>query len=165
MSSNRAEPAPDIPPDRSGIQVIKNSKAGLLSPSQRWLLGGMSVCFLIGFGLAASVEPDPRGYGTHQQFGFPPCTFQTVFGVPCPSCGGTTCVAYFVRGAWWQSLRVNAGVFCLAAVCALYVPWSVCCLWRGRLCGIRSPIPAVMWIMILLSGIAVLQWLFRLLLR
>lgn len=125
----------------------------------------MSVCFLIGFGLAASVEPDPRGYGTHQQFGFPPCTFQTVFGVPCPSCGGTTCVAYFVRGAWWQSLRVNAGVFCLAAVCALYVPWSVCCLWRGRLCGIRSPIPAVMWIMILLSGIAVLQWLFRLLLR
>lgn len=142
MSWNRAEPA-------------------ALSRAQRCALGAASVVVLVGFALAASVEPDSRGFGTHQQFGFPPCSIRELFGVPCPSCGGTTSMAHFVRGQWPQAIRANVAVFCLATVCAAFVPWSWLSLWRGRLVGIRDPLPTLVWTLISLSVTAVLQWLLR----
>src|SRR5947209_2100708 len=38
---------------------------------------------------AACLTPSPRGMGTHQQLGLPPCTVVQWFGVRCPSCGMT----------------------------------------------------------------------------
>ena len=46
-----------------------------------------------GFALARSIEPDQRGYGTHEQVGLPPCTFIRVFNVRCPTCGMMTSFA------------------------------------------------------------------------
>jgi hypothetical protein len=36
------------------------------------------------------LRPDARGFGTHQQLGLPPCSFEAVTRVPCPGCGLTT---------------------------------------------------------------------------
>lgn len=47
---------------------------------------------------AASLTPDPRGQGTHEQLGLPPCTMVMFTGYPCPTCGMTTAFAYAVRG-------------------------------------------------------------------
>lgn len=140
---------------------LNPAESTTFSPTQRWTLITGSVAILTGFALAALVDPDPRGFGTHQQFGFPPCSIRVVFGVPCPSCGGTTSVAHFVRGEWLQALRANVAVFSLATVCAAFVPWSWLSVWRGRLVGIRDPLSCLVWMLIGLSLIATLQWLFR----
>lgn len=40
--------------------------------------------------LSAWLRPDERGFGTHQQLGLAPCSFEAVTRVPCPGCGLTT---------------------------------------------------------------------------
>jgi hypothetical protein len=48
--------------------------------------------------LALWLNPDPRGLGTHEQLGLPPCTTQALFHIPCPFCGMTTAFSLMVRG-------------------------------------------------------------------
>ncbi len=40
--------------------------------------------------LLASLEPDPRGMGTHEQLGMAPCSWPIQYDMPCPTCGVTT---------------------------------------------------------------------------
>jgi len=47
--------------------------------------------------IAAALDPDPRGFGTHTQLGLPPCAFAALTGMACPSCGLTTAFAYMAR--------------------------------------------------------------------
>ena len=56
---------------------------------------------------AATIDPNPRGVGTHEQLGLDPCQFELGTGVPCPTCGMTTSFAYFVRGNLLASLYVQ----------------------------------------------------------
>ena len=125
------------------------------------LLGTM-LFIIAGFGLALWLNPDPKGYGTHQQLGLPPCSFRLLFGYPCPGCGMTTCFAYFVRGQFNEALRANSAGFVLAAVCFLLIPW---CFWsavRGRFWLVSDPVPYVTSLVISLSGLIVLVWAARL---
>ncbi|MFT7484207.1 MAG: hypothetical protein ACI9F9_000047 [Candidatus Paceibacteria bacterium] len=48
--------------------------------------------------LARTLEPDPRGFGTHEQLGFDPCQMLAATGVPCPGCGVTTSITLALRG-------------------------------------------------------------------
>lgn len=48
--------------------------------------------------LAMRLAPDPRGVGTHEQLGLPPCGLVATFGVPCPSCGFTTTFTLAAHG-------------------------------------------------------------------
>src|ERR1700742_4113164 len=93
----------------SGNYPLEKSSRVLL------LLWGLFLCS--GFLLARWLEPDPRGFGTHQRMGFPPCTFRVMTGFPCPSCGMTTCFAHYTRGQWQQALDANAAGGVLAVVC------------------------------------------------
>jgi hypothetical protein len=124
-----------------------------------FLAGVVIIC---GFILSCLLKPDPRGFGTHQQFGLPPCSFQILFGIPCPSCGGTTSFAHFVRGQWWNSFRANAAAFLLAVNCALFVPWAWISSWRGRPFGVRAPALILLWLLLGISAVALMQWGIRL---
>lgn len=42
---------------------------------------------------AVYLTPDPRGFGTHEQLGLPPCISSAYLGFPCPLCGMTTAFA------------------------------------------------------------------------
>ncbi len=53
------------------------------------------------------LEPDPRGYGTHQQLGLPECLFRQLTGIGCPHCGLTTSLCLLVRGQVTEALRTN----------------------------------------------------------
>ena len=48
----------------------------------------------------ASVEPDRRGFGTHERlpFGIPRCSWPATVGIPCPTCGVTTAACHLVHG-------------------------------------------------------------------
>lgn len=58
-------------------------------------------------GISLSVKPDPRGYGTHEALGLPPCGLMLVAEVPCPSCGLTTSFAHSARLQVGSAFRAN----------------------------------------------------------
>ena len=113
--------------------------------------------------LAVWLKPNPQGFGTHQQLGLPPCTIQFWFGIPCPSCGGTTAFAHFVRGQWGSAVRANAASCLFAACCAIGVPWSWASAWKRRYLGVSDIVMTLVVILLTLSGIAIGQWVGRLL--
>ena len=144
--------SPNLEPDETGYP---------LSVAGRGLLAAWSLCLAAGFGLAAAVDPDPRGFGTHQQFGFPPCSFVLLLGIPCPSCGSTTAFASFVRGRWIFAAQVNLAAFLLAIVCAGMIPWSLYSAWRGRMWRVHDPARSLAWLLIVLAAISLVHWSVR----
>lgn len=49
-------------------------------------------------GVAAWMNPDPAGHGTHMELGLPPCGWAVGLGIPCPTCGMTTSFALAAEG-------------------------------------------------------------------
>ncbi len=71
---------------------------------EHWfLLGGTLLAALTLVVLGLWITPDPRGFGTHEQLGMPPCHFLAWTGIPCPGCGVTTSVALAVHGEFAAS--------------------------------------------------------------
>jgi hypothetical protein len=132
-----------------------------LSDRQRWLLAGWSLFLVAGFALAAWLQPDPRGFGTHQQLGFPPCSFRLIFGQICPTCGGTTCFALFVRGEWQAALRANPAIFLFAMSCALQIPWAWLSVMARRTIGVNDPASTVAGGLLIICSLALIQWGWR----
>lgn len=127
----------------------------------RATLLALAVALTVGFGIAILLTPDPRGFGTHQQFGLPPCTFRLLFGVPCPGCGMTTCFSHFVRGQFASAARANSAGLVLATVCALLVPWSVWSAIRGRLWMVTDPVAVAGLLIVTIGGLTVTLWVAR----
>ncbi|MBL7685604.1 MAG: DUF2752 domain-containing protein [Deltaproteobacteria bacterium] len=65
------------------------------------------ILFMSVFGIAFSLTPDARGYGTHEQLLLPPCFFKSLFHIHCPACGLTTSFTYFAHGNFLQSLQTH----------------------------------------------------------
>ncbi len=112
---------------------------------------------------AATLTPDERGHGTHQQLGLPPCTFYMIFQRPCPACGMTTSWAWLLRGKIERALAANAGGTLLAVLSLLGAAWLLVSAFRGRwLGGWPSE-----WTLAGIAGIVSLvtagQWIWRLL--
>src|SRR4051794_5757921 len=80
----------------------------------RCLLTLWGLLLLGGFIVAYWLEPDPRGFGTHQRLGLPPCTIRSLCGFPCPSCGMTTSFACFIKGRWREAAQANVAAIPLA---------------------------------------------------
>ena len=118
--------------------------------------------FLIaGFVLARSLEPDSRGFGTHQQLGLPECSIRLLFSRSCPGCGMTTSFSHFVRGEFAAAARANEAGLLLAILCAVLVPWSLSSAVRGRLWFVEDPLRVLAGLTIVLGGIAVALWAWR----
>lgn len=133
----------------------------------RLATSGRIVCVLVAalfaavLATAASVDPDPRGYGTHQKLGLPPCGFHLMFQVPCPSCGATTSFAHFVRGQWAGSVRANPAAFLLAAIVSVATPWLFASAWLGRVWRIEDPFRVLAGLACAVVIVALLHWLTR----
>jgi hypothetical protein len=79
----------------------------------------MTACAGIGlFAVAAWLEPDVSGVGTHHQLGLPPCGWITSAGVPCPTCGMTTAFALASDGRLVEAFIVQPAGCALALAAA-----------------------------------------------
>lgn len=134
----RAVPSSGREADSSSISWRASARSPLLTPLIRCLLALWGLFLLAGFSLAWHLEPSPRGHGTHQQLGFPPCSIQFLFGVPCPGCGMTTSFAWYVRGNWIKAWQANPAGLYLAILCTGLIPWAWIAVWRGSGWGFRE---------------------------
>jgi hypothetical protein len=91
-------------------------------------LGALAAFVALGLWL----EPDPRGFGTHEQLGFDTCWMVARLGVPCPGCGVTTAVALAARGELGASVATQPFGTLLAVLCVLTGGWALAGALRGR---------------------------------
>ncbi len=123
------------------------------------VLGG---AFFAAAATARVLEPDPRGFGTHEQLGFPSCQMLSLTGVPCPFCGMTTALAHIVRGRVLDAFSTHpAGtILFLSGVCGVFgalasehrrrVWWSSFARFgAGRLLGVAGGVFGVSWLYVI----------------
>jgi hypothetical protein len=94
---------------------------------------------------ASYLTPDPRGFGTHEQLGLPPCISTNFLGVPCPLCGMTTSFSLMAHARPVEAFLAQPAGAVLFALCVLtlagaltaavfgYVPRRFATVFRGRL--------------------------------
>lgn len=99
------------------------------------LAGGALLALLV---TASRLPPNPRGMGTHQALGLPPCSLVTWFGLRCPSCGMTTSWAHLTRGHLLAAVRANSGGTLLGLAAVVCGPWLLGSGLYGRWLG-RPP--------------------------
>ncbi|MEZ6123200.1 MAG: DUF2752 domain-containing protein [Planctomycetaceae bacterium] len=109
------------------------------------LAAGLASVFLT----ARWLQPDIRGYGTHEQLGLPACTFRQFLHLPCPHCGMTTSFSLIVRGQWGAAMAANPIGVPLAALFAAMMLWCLVVAVRGRWWGTQRPFH---WLIVLAIG-------------
>lgn len=101
--------------------------------AEHWVLLGAGVAALVGLiALGVFLEPDARGYGTHEKLGLQPCMPMELWNVPCPGCGVTTAIAHAAHGNLWSSLRTQPFGFLVALGLVAFVGWTFVGQLRGR---------------------------------
>lgn len=133
-----------------------------VSLKQRLLTLLLGTGIVMVFGIAASLKPDSRGFGTHQQLGLPPCTFRSMTGVNCPHCGLTTSFSWFVRGQLWKSTRANPAGVILAIASLVILFWTIVVSFSGRYVMTDEPgrdllVGFGIWVLL-----SIVIWLYRL---
>jgi hypothetical protein len=128
-------PAHLLPTEQESEPVVE--AIPVLNGWVRGALVGITLGLVIVFSIAVWLNPynaggEARRMETHRQLGLPPCTFKTVTGIPCPSCGMTTSFALLMHGDVWNSLKANAVGTLLALFCLALIPWNLACAYCGR---------------------------------
>lgn len=71
--------------------------------------------------LAAALNPDGRGHGTHEQLGLPACGWAIALDAPCPTCGMTTSWSFATAGDPVTAAATQPAGFLLALAAAAAV--------------------------------------------
>ena len=82
--------------------------------------------------LALLITPDPRGFGTHEQLGLPPCRAIDWFGIPCPGCGITTSISLLLQGDLRGSLTTQPFGLIATFILAAFAVWGPFAALAGR---------------------------------
>lgn len=143
---------------------IREADDNRLAASTRRGMVVLAVALSTVLAVACLLKPDPKGIGTHQQLGLPPCQFARMTGHPCPSCGMTTAFAWTVRGELGRAWGANPAGVPLALVCAALVPWLLVGAARGKAPGFRSPEPPLLGVVVATVAVSLVSWTIRLLL-
>lgn len=111
-------------------------------PLPRWLDRGLALAVVLAgiavVGALLAVQPDARGYGTHERLGMRPCGWPEHYGMPCPTCGVTTAACYLVHLQPWQAVVTQPFGAALAAAGLVLVGLATLDLLRGRAFAVRA---------------------------
>lgn len=130
----------------------------------------MSIGFTFVLGVALWLNPydeqgNPRKMETHRQLGLPQCSFVTMTGKPCPSCGMTTSFALLAHGDIVNSLKANwVGTF-LAAYWFSLIPWGIYSAIKGRAQFVRNGEFLITVSLIFFVVLMLIRWTYVLLLK
>jgi len=113
-------------------------------------------------GLARTLVPDPRGYGTHTQLGLRPCAFVTVTGRLCPTCGMTTSFAWIMRGKVVRSWRANPAGCLLALLSFPLIAWLIASAVANEPIGFQSLVDPLLSLVLAAVVVSLVVWLVRL---
>lgn len=69
--------------------------------------------------IAAGLNANPAGHGTHLQLGMAPCGFLVASGLPCGTCGMTTAFTHAADGNLLAAAAVQPAGTLLALLCAV----------------------------------------------
>ena len=123
-----------------------------------WIGLALSVTVLV---IAAGLDPDVRGFGTHEQLGLAPCAVLQLTGKPCLSCGMTTSFAALMHGRVLDSVQANPAGCALCLVTLLTPIWCAHALWAGldplRFLARKSG----RWMCVGVAALAILTWAWR----
>jgi hypothetical protein len=132
---------------------------------EHWLVLACALALPVAlFVLGRALQPDPRGWGTHEQLGFRPCSPMSRWNVPCPGCGVTTSIALAARGRVLDGLCTQPfGLVALATALAA-ATWAFLGHARGR--DLYAELPRVRWRRwgSALATLAFLAWVYKLML-
>lgn len=107
----------------------------------------VAVACLGAIGVSAYLSPDPRGFGTHEQLGLPPCISTKFAGAPCPLCGMTTAFSLMAHARPFDAFCAQPAGAALFGICVLtfagastaavlgYTPAHVAAFARARRLG------------------------------
>jgi len=113
--------------------------------------------------LAGQLRPNPRGFGTHEQLGLPPCTFSLLAGVRCPACGMTTSWSLLTNGRPIEALENHVTGVLLAGLTLAVGMLALVVAVRGkRIDWYRYEVPIAVAATIL-AGLVLGEWLIRIL--
>jgi hypothetical protein len=111
--------------------------------------------------VAAGLEPNTKGHGTHTQLGMPACGWVLAFSKPCPTCGMTTSFAHAANLDLWHSLKVQPGGALLAILAAIGV-WPA--FWIAFTGSQLAPVlgiltrPRIVWVFV---GLVFVAWMYK----
>ena len=128
----------------------------------RLLMGLFGLLLVLLFALAARLDPEPDGYGTHKQLGLPGCWFVQELEIRCPSCGMTTAWAHLMNANLLASLKANTGGFLLALMSLLAAPWLLARAVTGRWNLDRYKDKLVMSSIAIWICVVLIEWIIRL---
>lgn len=143
--------------------MLSNSpwNSGRLSVATRMLLFSFGATPLLLLCVAGALEPNPRGLGTHQKLGLPPCTMRVIAGIRCPSCGMTTSWSWFARGHVVRSFQTNAGGALLALFSVVFGPWSMISATLGHW-WLRTPSDwLAVYLCLVITAVTLVDWAIR----
>jgi len=98
-----------------------------------WALLALSLATtLLLLTLTLFTTPDPRGFGTHEQLGLPPCRSIEWLGFPCPGCGITTSISLLLHGDLRASLATQPFGLIATLLLAAFAAWGPLAALAGR---------------------------------
>jgi hypothetical protein len=119
------------------------------------------VAALATLSLARLLEPSSNGVGTHMQLGLPPCLFLHFTGLPCPTCGFTTCFALGARFHLFEAIVTQPFGFLVFCMTIVSIPVSALLIYRRiawtRLLCMRETNIAIY----VLLALFMLGWLYK----
>ena len=118
--------------DRSAMTTGAKTNAGERRTLEHWVLlvlgiGALALLVVLG----TLVEPDPRGFGTHEKLGLGPCKMMQWFGTPCPGCGVTTSISLAAHGRLGASFVNQPFGLLVALILAFSGGWMIVQQFRG----------------------------------
>ena len=110
---------------------------------------------------AMGVQPDERGYGTHEDLGMEPCGYLLKHGHPCVTCGMTTAFSHTVRLQLPHAFQASPAGMLLCLLLIAFPAWMIHSIVTGSpwlrflLWPYGKLIPVVLFLLILAS------WLYK----
>ncbi|MFQ5505999.1 MAG: DUF2752 domain-containing protein [Planctomycetota bacterium] len=144
----------------SGPDEESGDYARPMSAGERVLLVLLLCTVATVFVALASVEPDPRGYGTHERFGLAPCSWPVLYDMPCPTCGVTTAVSLLLHLRPVEAVLTQPFGVLTAMLGFVFLGLGSLHFWRGESLLARAAALPMAWVLggILISLLA--SWIY-----